>query len=154
MKNFKHYLTIIQEEKEILNEGVLSEKIAPVLISLSMILSSLSAKNKNDHEQELYDKLQQHIQNVIKKNEKKKELLKQQIEKILQSKKGDDYKENQYKNFLDEIVQNKSIEIDGVKYDLKISDQDRELVDEILGERKTYQSDVKEAAKYILSKIK
>jgi len=152
MKNFESYLERVQTKREILNEGILSDTLIPGLIALSMIASNLESKNLDDNENILHQKLQEKISKIISDNKKKK--LKEKIEEVLNSKITDEYNQPKYKDFLDNIVQNKSIEIDEKIYNLDLSDNDRQLVNKMLGGRKTYEMNVKEAAKYILNKIK
>ena len=156
MKKFETYLNVIQEEREMINEGKISNALVTGLIALFALTASLDAKKNQDSEREkvLYQKLQDHIQNVINNQKIKKEVLEQEIEKILSSKQSGDFTESNYKNFIDEIVKNKSITVGQKKYKLDLTDDDRQLVDEIFGGRKTYEMNVKEAAKFILNKIK
>lgn len=151
MKNFETYLSVIQEEREMINEGKMSNALITGLMALSMMSANLNAKNKS--EAELHQALQDHIQKVIEKQNIKKEQLQKEIEKILSSKQTGDFDESEYKDFIDKIVENKSIKIGQKEYKLDLSEKDRALVDEIFGGRKTYEMNPKDAAKIILDKI-
>lgn len=152
MKKFETYLNVIQEEREVINEGKINNALVTGLIALSALIVNLDAKNKT--ETELHQKLQDYIQNVIDRENLKKEKLKEEIEKILSSKQSGDFNESNYKNFIDEITKNKSITVGQKEYKLDLTEEDRQLVDKIFGERKTYEMNVKEAASFILKKIK
>jgi len=145
MKNFRKYLEIIREEQEMMNEGV--EKIVAPLMALSILVSPLQSKNSNK-EKELYDKLQTRINEIISILKIKQEKLKSEIANILNS-----LSEDQYKQYLDDIMNNKQIKIGEQTYKLNISESDRQLVDQILGERKTYEPNKEVASKYILNKL-
>jgi hypothetical protein len=145
MKKFRNYLQIIREEQEIMNEGV--EKIIAPIMALSILVSPLQGKN-NNKEKELYDKLQIKISEIISNHKLKQEKLKSEIKDILNSKDDD-----QYKQYLDNIMKDKQIKIGEQTYELNISDSDRQLVDRILGERKTYEPNKEVASKYILDKL-
>jgi hypothetical protein len=142
MKNFRNYLEIIREEKEVMNEGI-EKTVAPILIALSMLASPLKSKENNN-----YDKLQIRINEIISNHKLKQEKLKSEITDILNS-----LSDDQYKQYLDNIMNNKQIKIGEQTYELNISDSDRQLVDQILGERKTYEPNKEVASKYILNKL-
>jgi LAS superfamily LD-carboxypeptidase LdcB len=145
MKDFKNYLEIIREEKEVMNEGI--EKIVAPIMALSILVSPLQGKN-NNKQKELHDKLQNRINEIISNHELKQEKLKNEITKNLNS-----LSDDQYKQFLDDVTKNKQIRIGGQEYELNISESDRQLVDKILGERKTYEPNKEVASKYILDKL-
>ena len=151
MKNFEIYLNIIQEEREMISEGKISDALITGLMALSIMSTNLNAKNKS--EAELHQALQDHIERVIEKQKIKKEQLEVKIKEILQSKQTGDFNESEYKKFIDEIVKNKSIKIGQKEYQLNLTEKDRDLVDEIFGGRKTYEMNPQEAAKFILNKI-
>lgn len=151
MKNFEIYLNIIQEEREMISEGKISDALITGLMALSIMSTNLNAKNKS--EAELHQALQDHIEKVIEKQKIKKEELEVKIKEILQSKQTGDFNESEYKKFIDEIVKNKSIKIGQKEYQLNLTEKDRDLVDEIFGGRKTYEMNPQEAAKFILNKI-
>jgi hypothetical protein len=163
MKNFERYLELIQEDNQIINEGFFDKKILPAIMTLITALTSLSSKNNKDYltpqEEEMYQKLQNRIAEVISQNEKKKEIAKKElqpkIKDLLDSKKKeDDYSNSEYHKFLDEIIKNQKIKIEGKEYLLHIPLTDRELVDVIMSGRKTYEDNTTNASKYILEKIK
>jgi oligoendopeptidase F len=143
VKKFKNYLETIQEEKHLVNEG-LEKNAASILIALSMLASPLQSKDNNDN----YNKLQERINQIISNYSSKQETLKTEITNILNS-----LSDDQYKEYLDNITKNKQIKIGEQTYELNISKSDRQLVDTILGERKTYEPDKKVASKYILNKL-
>ena len=126
-----------------MNEDLVEKTVAPILIALSMLASPLKSKENNN-----YDKLQIRINEIISNHKLKQEKLKSEIIDILNS-----LSDDQYKQYLDNIMNNKQIKIGEQTYELNISDSDRQLVDQILGERKTYEPNKEIASKYILDKL-